>query len=59
MIELHSVPKDTQENACLVKSNREDNIKKTKTKPRQTKNPQTNNVKVKILSAMWCFYKEK
>lgn len=52
MIELHSVPKDTQENACLVKSNREDNIKKTKTKPRQTKNPQTNNVKVKILSAM-------
>lgn len=33
--ERHSIPKDTQENACLVKNNREDNIKNPNPKPNQ------------------------
>lgn len=48
----YSVPNDTQENACLIKSNKGENIKTKKTKQ------QINNMKEEV-SAMWYFYKEK
>lgn len=56
--EPHSVPKETQENACLVKKNREDNIQRKKERKPNEKQNQTNNMKEEVLVLCEAF-KEK